>query len=111
MQRCVYRRSADRNSYELSTNALNHQPPHTASSQPPPHIASIIAMLQEQQGLLNKVLHEQQDIHLQLEQNDRRMKVLEDKLNEHTDSSTSSGERTKVRTVTKDLTVRVIFCG
>ena len=71
---------ADCDGYELSNGALSQLTPHTASSQPPPHTTSIIAMLQEQQDLLNKVLHEQQDIHLQLEENDKRVKALEDKI-------------------------------
>ena len=77
--------------------------------------SSIVAMLQEQQGIVQKILTEQQGMRKLVEQNEKRVKILEDSLKKLSDQSSSSacssgGE--KPRTVTKNLTVSVlsVYC-
>ena len=84
---------------------------HTARSLPlsssqPTVPSEVVGMLQEQQGLLQKILHEQQEMNKAVKKNDTRIRVIEETLKKYSDSSTScssSGE--KKRYVTKDLTV------
>ena len=72
---------------------------------------SIVAMLQEQQGIMQKILTEQQGMRKLVEQNEKRVKILEDslkKLSDQSGSSACSSGGKKPRTVTKDLTVSVL---
>ena len=60
---------------------------------------------------MQKILTEQQDMRKLVEQNEKRVKVLEDslkKLSEQSGSSACSSGGKKPRTVTKDLTVSVL---
>ena len=64
--------------------------------------SSVLGVSQEQQGLLNKVLHEQQDMTKAVRENDRRIGHIEETLKRQSESSTSyssSGE--KKRSVTQ----------
>ena len=70
------------------------------SVQPP----ALLGMLQEQQCLLQKLLHEQQEITKAVKKNDKQIALMEVVLKQHTESSCSSSSE-KRRTVTKDLTV------
>ena len=68
----------------------------------------IVAMLQEQQGTLQRILKEQQNLSVLVTENEKKVKALEEslkKLNEKSNSSTSSSGEKKTRTVTRDLTV------
>jgi len=77
-------------------------------SQPTVPATNVVGMLQEQQGLLQKLLREQQEITKAVKKNDKRIALIEvtlEKYNESSNSCSSSGE--KKRSVTKDLTDKV----
>lgn len=61
-------------------------------------------MLQEEQYLLQKLIHEQQEIEKAVKKNDKRIALIEVALNKQQTESSSSSEGKK-RYVTKDLTV------
>ena len=76
-----------------------------STTQPTIPSANIIGMLQEQQGLLQKLLREQQQLTKAVKKNDKRITLMEVTLEKSRDSSTSSSSGEKRRSVTKDLTV------
>lgn len=95
---------------DMYTPRSHAQRLNSSSSSPlaPP---SIVAMLQEQQGMMKKLLTEQQEMRKLMEQNRNRVKALEEsftKLSEQADSSTGSSGEKRPRTVTRDLTVSII---
>ena len=90
---------------------------HTPRSLPPstsqPTLSStnsnIVGMLQEQQGLLQKLLHEQAQLTKAVKKNDKRIALMEVTLEKCEDSSSSSSSGEKRRFVTKDLTVSSFY--
>ena len=79
-----------------------------SASQPSP---TLIGMLQEQQGLLQKLLHEQQEVIKAVNKNDKRIALIQATLEKYNKSSNfCSSSREKRRTVTKDLTAGLAAC-
>ena len=102
----------DQRNRRCTTTAFT-EPAYTPRSRPTvptsPHAdqlqtSTLVGMLQEQQCLLQKLVHEQQEITKAVKKNDKRIALMEVVLNkQQTESSTSS--EGKKRYVTKDLTV------
>ena len=70
----------------------------------PGYSAGVLGILQEQQCLLQKLLHEQQEMTKLVKKNDKRISSIESELKQRADSSCSSAGEKK-RFITKDLTV------
>ena len=69
-------------------------------------------MLQEQQGTLQRILKEQQNMNVLVKENEKKVKALEmslKKLSENSDSTTSSSGEKMTCTVTRDLTVSILY--
>ena len=68
-------------------------------------------MLQEQQALLHKLVGEQQEIRRAVKENDKRVALLElsvkvcSSLSHSSSPASSSGENSKKRSITRDLSV------
>uniref|UniRef100_A0A1X7T7K9 Uncharacterized protein n=1 Tax=Amphimedon queenslandica TaxID=400682 RepID=A0A1X7T7K9_AMPQE len=75
---------------------LLHSPPPTK-----------VVMLQEQQGLLQKFLSEQEEMNKSVKRNNERISVLEAHINNSESSSSNSSSGEKRRLITKDLTDKV----
>ena len=67
----------------------------------PGYSAGVLGILQEQQCLLQKLLHEQQEMTKLVKKNDKRISSIESELKQRADSS--AGEKKWL--ITKDLTV------
>ena len=93
-----------RHSAEEHTPRQVYAPLHSSIS------PGIVAMLQEQQGTLQRILKQQQNLCVLVKHNERKVKVLGKsfkRLNEENNSLTSSSAEKNTLTVTRDLTVSV----